>query len=169
MKKEITEYVAGSSLTRKQKKSLFAAIAIPLAVGGASGFLTRNSMSTFQKLKKPPLSPPGWLFPVVWTILFVCMGIASWKIWQQPESKERSRALKLYAAQLVVNFFWPILFFLAKQYTIAFAWLCLLWYLVYTCMIQFWMLSKKAGDLLVPYLVWLTYAGYLNLFISILN
>ena len=154
---------------KKENKALLTAIAIPLAVGGVSGFLTRNSMSTFQKLKKPPLSPPGWLFPVVWSILFVCMGIASWLVWKQPESEDRTRALKTYAAQLVVNFFWPILFFLGKQYTIAFAWLCLLWYLVYSCLNQFFLLSKKAGNLLVPYLVWLTYAGYLNLMISILN
>lgn len=73
---------------KKENKALLTAIAIPLAVGGVSAFLTRNSMSTFQKLKKPPLSPPGWLFPVVWTILFICMGTASWLVWKQPKSEE---------------------------------------------------------------------------------
>ncbi|MEQ2561757.1 TspO/MBR family protein [Ventrimonas sp. CLA-AP-H27] len=85
------------------------------------------------------------------------------------DSTTQTRALKTYGTQLVVNFFWPILFFLGKQYTIAFAWLCFLWYLVYSCLNQFYLLSRKAGNLLVPYLVWLTYAGYLNLLIAILN
>lgn len=154
---------------KQETKTLLTAVAIPLAVGGVSGFLTRNSMSTFQKLKKPPLSPPGWLFPVVWTVLFIFMGAASWIVWRKPGSEERRKALKTYGVQLVVNFFWPVLFFLGKKYTIAFAWLCFLWYLVYSCLTQFCRLSRKAGALLVPYLVWLTYAGYLNLMISILN
>lgn len=154
---------------KRETKTLLAAVAIPLAVGGVSGFLTRNSMDVFQKLRKPPLAPPGWLFPVVWTLLFLGMGTASWIIAGSVRGRERTEALRIYAAQLVVNFFWPLIFFLGKWYKLAFVWLVLLWYLVWVCIRKFYRISKKAAYLLIPYLIWLTYAGYLNLFISLWN
>ena len=150
-------------------KTFTACIALPLAVGGLSAFLTKNSMNTFKELKKPPFSPPGWLFPIVWTILFVCMGIASYRIVLTEWSRDRSKALMLYGIQLAVNFVWPLLFFRAEKYVLSFACLALLWYLVYECHAAFRMISGKAAALLVPYLVWLTYAGYLNFGICVLN
>lgn len=144
-------------------------LALPLAVGAVSGFLTRNSMSVFQLLKKPPFSPPGWLFPVVWTILFVLMGIASYLVITSNFSKQQVNALKAYGAQLIVNFFWPIFFFNYKLYSFSFLWLVLLWILIVITIKCFYQVSKKAAYLLIPYLIWVTYAGYLNLFISILN
>ena len=154
---------------KKDTKKLITCIAVPLATGAVSGFFTRNGMKVFAKLNKPPLSPPGWLFPVVWTILFIMMGIASFLIASRPRSKGRDQALMLYGIQLAVNFLWPFFFFGAGWYSFAFFWLALLWGLVYCCIRTFGDFSRNAAYLMIPYLVWLTFAGYLNLFIALLN
>lgn len=96
---------------KKDSKKLITCIAVPLATGAVSGFFARNGMKVFAKLNKPPLSPPGWLFPVVWTILFIMMGIASYLIASRPKNRNRDRALTLYGIQLAVNFLWPFFFF----------------------------------------------------------
>lgn len=151
-------------------KQLLIAVAIPLVVGGLAALLTSGSMDLFEMVEKPPLSPPGWLFPVVWTILYVLMGVASYLVWQTTGSPRlRERALRLYAAQLAVNFVWPLLFFNLQWYLFAFLWLVLLWVLVLLTWLSFRRLSPVAGWLLVPYLLWVTFAGYLNLGIYILN
>lgn len=154
---------------KKKTKTLLTALAVPLGVGAVSGFLTQGSMDTFEKLKQPPLTPPGWLFPVVWTGLFAMMGAASYLVAISPETEKKKRALILYEVQLAVNFLWPVFFFNAGWYFLAFAWLLLLWYLVYLCMRSFSEISQNAGYLMIPYLVWLTFAGYLNLAIFLLN
>ena len=101
---------------KKDTRKLITCIAVPLATGVVSGFFTRNGMKVFAKLNKPPLSPPGWLFPVVWTILFIMMGIASFLIASRPKSRDRDRVLALYGIQLAVNFLWPFFFFGAGWY-----------------------------------------------------
>ena len=108
---------------KKDTRKLITCIAVPLATGVVSGFFTRNGMKVFAKLNKPPLSPPGWLFPVVWTILFIMMGIASFLIASRPKSRDRDRILALYGIQLAVNFLWPFFFFGAGWYGFAFLWL----------------------------------------------
>ena len=151
-------------------KPLLIALAIPLAVGGLAALLTMNSMETFGRLNQPPLAPPGWLFPVVWTILYLLMGLASYLVYTSGGSRTAIRqALTLYAAQLAVNFFWSILFFNYNQYLLAFLWLLLLWGLILATLISFYRLSPLAGYLLIPYLVWVTFAGYLNFAIYLLN
>ena len=148
---------------KKRTKTLLTCLAVPLGVGAVSGFLTQGSMDTFEKLNQPPLAPPGWVFPVVWTGLFAMMGTASYLIARLPESEEKKKALTLYGIQLAVNFLWPVFFFNAGWYLFSFAWLLLLWYLVYLCTKGFAdHLPEKAGYLMIPYLVWLTFAGYLN-------
>ena len=154
---------------KKDTKRLITCIAVPLATGTVSGFFTRNGMKVFAKLNKPPLSPPGWLFPVVWTILFIMMGIASFLLISRPRSKGRDQALTLYGIQLAVNFLWPFFFFGAGWYSFAFLWLALLWGLVYSCIRAFAEYSRNAAYLMIPYLVWLTFAAYLNLFIALWN
>ena len=145
-------------------------IAIPLLVGGISALLTRNSMKNFEILQKPPLSPPGWLFPVVWTILFVLMGIASYLVYTSNAPKEeKKKALQIYAIQLFFNFFWSILFFNFQTYSFAFVWLVALLILILSTTFAFWRISKPAGYLLIPYIIWVTFAGYLNLAIAFLN
>ncbi len=150
-------------------KKLIISILIPLAVGGLSALLTMGSMESFEQLNKPPLSPPGWLFPVVWSILFILMGIASYLVYVSKRSDERKSALTFYAVQLFFNFVWSLLFFNLEAYLFAFIWLVALWILIIITAIKFYRISKPAGYLLIPYILWVTFAGYLNLAIYILN
>ncbi|MBQ7044949.1 MAG: tryptophan-rich sensory protein [Clostridia bacterium] len=151
-------------------KPLIISIIIPLAVGGVSALLTMNGMQDFKNIKQPPLSPPGWLFPVVWSILYILMGIASYIVYTKRKTDNRTEsALKFYVAQLVFNFFWSIIFFNLDAYLFAFIWLVILWALILLTTIKFYQVSKPAGYLMVLYLLWVTFAGYLNLAIYILN
>ncbi|MBS6643203.1 MAG: tryptophan-rich sensory protein [Clostridiaceae bacterium] len=154
---------------KMKKKRLIICLAIPLAVGAVSGFITRNSMAVFRQLKKPPFSPPGWIFPIVWTILFIMMGFASYLILAANYTRQRTKALTAYIAQLAVNFFWPIFFFKFKWFSFSFFWLILLWVFIIVTIKYFYNVSQKAAYFLIPYIIWISYAGYLNLFISILN
>lgn len=142
-------------------------IAIPLAVGGLSALLTRDGMQAFQMLNKPALSPPGWLFPVVWTILYVLMGIASYLV--LTSGRPHRSALTVYGIQLVFNFFWSIIFFNLEAYLFSFIWLVVLWLLILMTMLRFFRISRPAGYMLLPYLLWVTFAGYLNLYIYLFN
>ena len=151
-------------------KKLIISILIPLLVGGLSALLTRNSMEMFETVAKPPLSPPGWLFPVVWTVLYILMGIASYFVKVSEGSKTASdKALVLYGIQLFFNFFWSIIFFNLEAYFFAFVWLIILWVLIILTTVSFYKIDKKAGLLMIPYLLWVTFAAYLNLGIYILN
>ena len=151
-------------------KNLLVAIAIPLATGGLSAFLTRDAMMDFESLVKPPLSPPGWLFPVVWTILYVLMGISSYIIYQADANKIIKRsAITAYALQLFFNFFWSIIFFNMKNYLFAFIWLILLVLTIVATMIRFKRISDTAFYLLIPYIIWCIFALYLNYGIYLLN
>ena len=152
------------------KKALFVAIVIPLLVGALAAFLTADSMTAFMQLNKPPLSPPGFLFPIVWTILYTLMGIASYPVYSSNAKQEDiNDALTVYGLQLVVNFFWSIIFFNLEWYLFAFFWLLLLWVLILYTILLFYRISKPAAYLLIPYLIWVTFAGYLNLGIYLLN
>ena len=176
-----------------QWKTLIIAILIPLAVGALSAFLTQDSMAAFSALEQPPLSPPGWLFPVVWTILYILMGVASYlaltaepafsnghesfvgaNTGSGPGSNTGSYlfadpALRAYAAQLFFNFGWSLIFFNWEAYLLAFFWLVILWVLILITAVLFYQRSKLAGLLMLPYLAWVTFAGYLNLGIWWLN
>jgi len=153
-----------------RRKTLLGAVALPLLVGGLAAWLTRDSMSAFDQMNKPPLSPPGWLFPVVWTVLFLLMGVASWLVYRaNADVVEKKQALRIYLLQLIVNFFWSILFFNFGLCMAAFVWLVLLWGLVLLTAVRFWRIAPTAGKLMIPYLLWVTFAGYLNLAICLLN
>ena len=144
--------------------------AIPLLVGIIAGLLTRDSMETFSSWNKPPLSPPGILFPIVWTILYTLMGIASFLVYTSGKEKEEvNSALVVYFLQLAVNFFWSIFFFNFEWYTFSFFWLVLLWVLIFYTIRLFYPISNTAAYLLIPYLFWVAFAGYLNLGIAALN
>lgn len=155
----------------KNKIRLFLfCVFVPLLVGGLSGFLTRGNMETYATLNRSPLTPPGSVFPVVWTILYILMGIASYLVLtSNAPSQHISKALKVYLLQLVVNFFWSIIFFNLEMYLFAFVWLVLLWILILITIIKFNKVSKPASYLLIPYFLWVTFAGYLNLTIYLLN
>lgn len=151
-----------------QWKRLLVYLAIPLGVGALAGILTKDSMMQFSLLNRPPLSPPGWLFPVVWTVLFLLMGYASYLV-SRSDSVQKRPALILYAIQLIVNFFWSIFFFNFEWYLFSFFWLVLLWVLILLTIRTFRRISPTAAILLIPYLLWVTFAGYLNLAIWLLN
>ena len=154
---------------------MFVAIVIPLAVGFISSFITKDAMMSFNAMKKPPLAPPGILFPIAWTILYILMGISSYIIYVYDAKNDttslniKNKCLSLYAIQLVFNFFWSIIFFKFKLYIFAFAWLIILWILVFKLMRESKKISKVASYLLIPYLAWMTFAGYLNIGIAVLN
>ncbi len=150
-----------------QWKKLIISIVVPLAAGGLSALLTRNGMKEFGSLAQPPLSPPAWLFPVAWTLLYVLMGAACYLVWTAP--KKAPNALTAYGVQLFFNFFWSVIFFGIGNYLFAFIWLLLLWAAVLWTAVLFFRTKKSAGYLLLPYLAWVTFAGYLNLGVYLLN
>lgn len=149
-------------------KPLIISLLISFGVEIISGLLTTNSMSLYKELNTPPLSPPGWVFPIVWTILFFLMGISAYLIYTAEEG-EKTQALRLYAIQLIVNVGWSIIFFRMEAYLFAFVWLILLWILVFNMIKSFWSIDELAAKLQIPYLLWLTFAAYLNLFVYFLN
>ncbi len=150
-------------------KTLAISLAVPLGVGAVSAFFTRNGMQYFsQTVNQPALSPPSWLFPIVWTILFLMMGTASYIIAVSKHPAQK-KALTAYALQLAVNFVWPLLFFNLKAYLFSFFWIILLWFLVWTAFTHFYKINSTAGKLLIPYLLWLIFAAYLNFGIYLLN
>lgn len=151
-----------------QWKPFLLQLAIPLAVGGVSGFLIKDSMERYEALAKPPLSPPPVVFPIVWTLLFLCMGVAAYLI-AISGSPDRKQALILYGAQLAVNFFWPLIFFNLGFYLTAFFWLLLLLALVLLTAQSFGRICSLAAWLLLPYILWLVFAAYLNFGIFLLN
>ena len=151
-------------------KRLGIAVAVPLAAGGLSALLTKDSMILFEAVNKPPLSPPMWLFPVVWSILYIMMGAASYLVWVSDKPKRKKElALVYYAIQLAFNFGWSIIFFNIAEYLPAFIWLCILWVFILLTAIQFFSIDKRAGWLMIPYLLWVAFAGYLNYGVYILN
>ncbi len=153
-----------------QWKKLLICLAIPLAVGGLSAFLSMDAMKSFSSLNQPPLSPPAWAFGVVWTILYLLMGLASYLVATAGGHRiETNQALAVYGLQLAVNFFWSLIFFNCRAYLFAFIWLLLLWVLIVITLRRFAAIRPLAGWLLIPYLLWVTFAGYLNLGIYLLN
>ena len=153
---------------KKQWKVLIFCILLPLAVGGAASLLASNGMDVFAQINQPPLSPPAWLFPVVWTILYTLIGISSY-LNLTSEEETVKKAGMLYGYQLVVNFLWPTFFFNFQWYLFSFLWLLLLIALVIAMIREFYKISKPAAYLNIPYLLWLLFAGYLNFAIWRLN
>lgn len=151
----------------KNKSALIIFILIPLAAGSLSALLSGNS-AAYLALNKPPLSPPSFLFPIVWTILYILMGISSYIIYES-ETPEKNKALRLYFIQLFFNFLWSIFFFGFSMYLFAFLWLLVLIILIALMIYQFHKISPVAAYLQIPYLIWYLFAAYLNFMIYQLN
>lgn len=151
--------------------ALAVCIAIPLIVGAAAGLLTRNATAAFGAVAvMPPASPPSWLFPVVWTVLYTLMGIASYLVFSSDaEVRTRVRALTFYAVQLALNFLWPFVFFNAGAYAAAVAVIIVLWVLIIVTAVLFYRITPAAGYLFIPYILWVTFAAYLNIGVAVLN
>lgn len=149
-------------------KPLLLSLLISLGTGGLAALFTGNSMEFYQSLKQPPLSPPGWVFPLAWTILYSLMGAAAYLVWMR-DSTGRNGALFFYGLQLIFNFVWPLLFFNARAYLASLIWLLLLWVLILITTARFFQETKAAGWLMIPYLLWVAFAGYLNAGVWLLN
>jgi benzodiazapine receptor len=155
---------------KSERKMLLPCLALPLAVSALSALLTGGAGNGYASCELPPLAPPGWVFPVVRTLLCLLMGLSSYLALRgrAPQQEKRSAAW-LYLAQLAVSLIWPILFFRLGWRLFAFFWLMLLWLLALLTQNAFSRLSRTAGYLLLPQLLWVAFSGYLNLTVWMLN
>ncbi|MGL5436761.1 MAG: TspO/MBR family protein [Lachnospiraceae bacterium] len=149
------------------KSALVISILIPLAVGSLSALISGN-MSIYSSLNKPSISPPSYIFFIVWTLLYILMGISSYIIYVSGNANS-AKALKIYALQLFFNFCWSIIFFVFSQYQLAFLWLILLIILIIIMIQQFYKINPIAAYLQIPYLLWCIFAAYLNFIILMMN
>lgn len=147
---------------------LWISILIPLAVGQISALLTRSPSDTYEMLNKSSVSPPGAIFPIVWTILYILMGISCYLIITSG-SEDTKNALIWYSLQLALNFFWSLIFFNLEFYLFAFIWLLLLIIVIIIMILKFYKINPLAAYLQIPYLLWCIFAAYLNLSICLLN
>lgn len=152
----------------KKYKYIILNIAISLGIGGLSAFFTMNSMDIYQNFNRPKLAPPGYIFPIVWTILYVLMGISSYLI-HRSNHKNKETALIIYYFQLLINFSWPIFFFNYQNFLLALAILFILNILVIILIKVTYSINHLASYLLIPYLIWILFALYLNFWIFIHN
>ncbi|MGK0466691.1 TspO/MBR family protein [Clostridium sp.] len=155
---------------KKNIIALIISILLAQGVGLLSGFLSMNSPSAYENFNKPSFSPPGWIFPVVWTILFTLMAVSAYRIWMKGKSGEEVRkALLLYGIQLFLNFLWSIIFFRYRLYAIAFLELLVLLVFILLTTFEFYRIDKTAAYLMIPYIAWVSFAGVLNYTIWMLN
>lgn len=153
---------------------LIISLVVPLAVGGIAALIAGNAMEVFGQFNQPLLAPPAWLFPVAWTILYILMGLACFFVWIHPTDRyvtagEKSFFFTVYGVQLVFNFLWSIFFFNCGWHLFAFIWLIALWLMVLALVIWSGKNVRTSMWLLLPYILWITFAGYLNIMIAILN
>ena len=151
----------------KDKSALIISILIPIAVGTLSALFS-GKMSLYSKINKPTLSPPDFIFPIVWIILYFLMGISSYLIYES-HSPKKWKALKTYALQLFFNFWWSIIFFRFSLYLFAFLWLLAMIALIAIMIYQFYQIRPLSSYLQIPYLFWCLFAAYLNFMIYRLN
>ncbi len=145
-------------------------ILFPLAIGAIAAFLTRDSMMYYDVLVKPPLAPPAILFPIVWTILYLLMGIALFLVVREGYEKTYVKdAVNFFLIYLALNFLWPIVFFNFQSPFFAFLLLVCMWLFLGITTAKFYRINHAAGWLLVPTLIWTTFAAYLNLAVWLLN
>lgn len=156
--------------TDKSKIKTYAvSLAVTLVTGGVSAILTNMGMDSYQAAEKPALTPPEIVFPIVWTVLFILMGVSAARVWLTPDSQDKAQGLRLYFLQLAANFVWSILFFNLQAYGLSFAWIIFLWLLILMMIISFSKSDKLAAYLQIPYLLWVSFAGYLNFMVWMMN
>ena len=146
-------------------------IAVALGIGGLSALLTSGSMDIYKTIDTPPLAPPAILFPIVWSILFILMGISAAMIYTDDMASvfEKRSALYPYAVSLIFNFGWSIIFFNIRAFLFAFIWILVLLFLIVRTIMKYKKINPKAAYLQIPYLLWVAFAAYLNAAIWILN
>jgi tryptophan-rich sensory protein len=160
----------GAATGRADWIGLIVALAICFAVAGVASLATTPEIpGWYARLKKPSWTPPNWLFGPVWTTLYAAMAVAAWLVWRRGGWRENSTALALFIIQLALNFAWSFIFFRFHQTGLAFAEIVLLWVAIAATIVRFASVSKVAAALMVPYLLWVTYASALNFAIWRLN
>lgn len=147
---------------------LLISLGTSLGTGLFSALLNAQGITGYSMLPLPPGAPPGWVFAVVWTLLYGLMGFSAYLVWQS-DSPLRRQGLRLYAAQLIVNFLWPVFFFTLRWNFFSFLWLLLLSTLVAVMFRSFLAVCRLAAYLQIPYLIWLAFAAYLNLGVFLLS
>ncbi len=156
---------------KSKTKTYVYSILFTLAVGGLSALLTKGNMDVYENITKPALAPPGWLFPVVWGVLYTVMGMSLAMVLNK--GKDRGEyvlpSVRIYGFQLAVNFLWSIIFFNLRAFLFSFVWLLLLWVLVAAMIFRFYPVCKWAAFINIPYFLWVTFAAYLNFMIYRLN
>lgn len=144
-------------------------ILITEAVGTVAGLLTTLGMEKYSAVEKPALTPPEIVFPIVWTILYALMAVGAARVWLTEESEEKDKGLKLYVVQLGMNFLWSILFFNFQAYSLSFFWLLGLLSVIVLMTLTFYKSDRIAAYLQIPYILWVSFAGYLNFMVWLLN
>ena len=152
---------------RQNLYDMIISILIPVAVGSISALISRIP-GRYAGIQQPPFSPPAIVFPIVWTVLYILMGISAYMI-SRSEDARKSRALSVYALQLFFNFFWSILFFRFSWYLPAFFWLAAMIVLILIMIFRFFQIKPLAAYLQIPYLFWCLFAAYLNFGVYWLN
>ena len=138
-------------------------IALAEGVGALAGWVTRAGAEYFNtQIEHPPFTAPAWAFPVAWAILYALMGIGAARVYLSRKSASRSRTLTVFVVQLVVNFFWPVLFFNVEAFGLSLVWLGALFVISAAMAFAFRRIDDAAGALQIPYLIWLGYAAYIN-------
>jgi len=155
--------------TRKERKAYLFFIILCEAVGLVSGLISMMGMREFGEINQSELTPPGIVFPIVWTVLYALMGIGAARVWLSEESLDQIKAMIVFAAQLAVNFFWSIIFFDLQAFQFAFWWLILLWILIIIMIALYLRCDKLAAWLQIPYFLWVTFAGYLTYMAWMMN
>ncbi len=154
----------------KKFKPYIVAVLIVEAIGAISSWLTKSGVQRYiETVTKPPLTPPSFIFPIVWGVLFALMGISIARIWLKPESNQRRQSIVIFALQLAVNVIWTLVFFNLQAFGLAFLIILLLIALIAIMIGSFWKLDKLAAKLQIPYLIWVLFAAYLNISVWILN
>ena len=152
-------------------KPYLISIVIALGIGGLAAFLIKDNLAMYERIIRPVLAPKTYVFPIAWTILYILMGISSARVWLERKEKPELvlDALMAYVIQLILNFFWSILFFNMQNFLFSFIWLVLLWIAIIIMIVRFYRVDPLAAYLQIPYLLWVTFAGYLNFMIYRLN
>jgi len=153
----------------KQVAGFFGWIALCFCAAAIGGFASVHAGSFYAQLIRPDWAPPGWLFAPVWTVLYVLMGVSAWLVWSKRGWRAAGFALSLFCTQLGMNALWTWLFFYFHLGAVSFFEIMLLWWLILATAGQFWRIRPLAGALLIPYLLWVTYAAKLNLTMWQLN
>lgn len=156
-------------ITSFDRKKLAVSLAIPLLAGGIASFLNYGAFRSFESISKPAFAPPQILFPIVWTILYLLMGVSFYLVWTSSSEQKKTPAYLVYGLQLAANFAWTFLFFGAEQYYAAWIELLVLIALVIGMIFTFYPISRAAAYLQIPYFVWVVFASFLNYSIALMN